>query len=347
MAIDGALALTVIVREAPKLAEGKIACAKAGAIPALVGAIEALAGDASVWMLCEALAYIINGRADKTYNRADESVAAGAPLALANVLRNHADNPRACAFACLALTNIAWGGEDSRPEACMAVKGMAELLVKTLRCFEGDHSAAPNATSAIQALCYSTAITPQSTCRRDTFVKEDAPAALVAVLQRHAESADAVDAPKVCQRVCETLEVLADTPIHKDMCASAGAIPELVRVLRARAANPGVVASACDALFSISHGSPTSRSAAVAAGAIPLLRDALLDHPKNGIVCLQAARALSNIVWTNEAHRDQAKEAGVVPLLVEVCTNHPGRTKKAAAVALEKLGFKDNGEETA
>ena len=345
--------LKAIALEAPALAEGSNACEEAGAFPALVAALTAHAEDAEVCQsACDTLAFITYSGTDKTFHRADAAVAADAPLVLAEVLRSHAGNPDVCALVCLELSNIAWGGADRRPQACVAVEGMAELLVSTLRRHEDNLSVAPFVVRALKNLCFSFTLTAASSARKDLFVREGAIGALVAVLQQHAASGDS-RVSELFESACEALKVLSDSPARKEKCAVA--IPTLVSTLKGRAADPGVVSYACGALFSIAHSSNPRRDATVAAGAIPLLRDALRDHAEDEAVCRQAARALSNLVWTNQAHRAAAIKEGVIPYLVAACTapstpfkRHNSAVGMAiASEALMKLGYNEKGDKLA
>ncbi len=307
------------------------ACAAAGAVPALVGALARHAGEADVCGSASIALQNIITAGDSDEHR-DACAEAGAISALVGALTRHAGEAGVCQSASAALGNIAAGSEAHR-DACAAA-GAIPALVDALTRHAGEVGVCNSASAALWS------IAACSVARMDACAAAGAIPALVDALTRHAGVAG------VCERASGALQNIAlGSDAYRDACATAGAIPALVDALTYHAGEAGVCNSASGALVIIASGSDAHRDACAEAGAIPALVGALTRHAGVAGVCACASGALAWIVWTSPAHRRTAVALGAVRRLAAAWSAHPS-AKNNAHIALEKMGYRYNGTVT-
>ena len=367
----GAAALRAIT-----LAAGaRDACATAGAIPALVGALTRHAGEAGVCNNAStALGNITAG--DSGGRHVDACATAGAIPALVSALTRHAGEAGVCDNASWALANITatsnahraacatagaipalvgaltrhaadvcWyasralgniaASSDAHRDACVTA-GAISALVGALTRHAGSAILCNNASAALGNIARG------NDAHRDACATAVAIPALVGALTRHAGEADVCNS---ASRALANITAGDSGGRHEDACATAGAIPVLVGALTRHARKVDVCSSASAALLNITHASNAHRDACAAAGAISALVGAMTRHAGEASVCNSASGALAFITASSDAHRDACATAGAIPALVGALTRHAGEAGvcNSASIALANITAGDSG----
>jgi hypothetical protein len=218
------------------------ACAEAGAIPALVGALTRHAGEAGV---CQNASGALQNITLTSDAHRDACAAAGAISALVGALTRHAGEAGVCERASGALRNIAAGNSGGRLEDACAAAGAIPALVSALTRHAGVAVVCQKASGALMN------ITNGSDARKDACASAGAIPALVGALTRHAGLAF------VCQYASGALLCIVWTsPAHRRAAVAAGAVPCLSA---AWSAHPSAKTSAHGALEKLGYrdnGSP-------------------------------------------------------------------------------------------
>ena len=208
VAEEGARALWSIAHEAAE----RQPCMAAGAVPALVAALQAHPSVAAVAEhACGALCCIAfdPGGGEAAHAGARACVDAGAAPALVAALLAHPSEPAVAVNACAALMNIAFGDNCEAP--CVAA-GAVPALLAALKAHPSVPAVAEKACGALRNIASIPAGQAASAAAAPT---------LVAALGRHfSEGA-------VAQAACQALCNIAAIPAGREACVAAGAAPLL------------------------------------------------------------------------------------------------------------------------
>ena len=358
VAAAGAIALYEIASN-----KGGEDCIDKGAVPALVAALKAYPGEASVAEnACRALLWIARlpavqeacvaagavpalvaalkaypGEADVAETACDAlfciahnevggeaCVEAGAVPALAAALKAHPSLVAVAETACGALRDIAF--TPSGKKACKEVA--APAVVAALTAHLSVASVARRACGALQAISWGN-FAGQMSC-----TVSGALPALIAALEAHPGEA------AVAERACETLcNITCVSPPAIQFCLSLGA--EKVLLQAAQASHPSASPAACWALCNISPAACTDFRI-VSSAVSSITSESCMKEDGDPVGTIYCCWSLSNIA-SKDTGRACCVLAGAVPLLAAAFSAHTRDARQWAHDTLSKLGYKDDG----
>jgi hypothetical protein len=289
-------ALSNLTRE-PELEANRSRAFAAGAVPALIAALDMHVADASVARFCASALNCIISDSDK---RRRATGAAGA-VALVAVMRAHPAQVPLQKDACGALAAV-----------CRDVEA---------------HAAAAAAAGALPLMVAVLAAHP-----REAELHHEACTALGIVCAHDASRRTAAGAAGVVEAIAA---YLMDVPANTARAAAAGAVAATTEAMRAHPTNGNILLSGCTMLLGLIKAHAPSLDAAVAAGAIEAATSSLLAAsvvclPACSMLHIPGVRLLLQLVQGSEERCARAVRAGALQLRDDAPAENQTQTLAAA-----------------
>ncbi|PIN25860.1 Karyopherin (importin) alpha [Handroanthus impetiginosus] len=218
---------------------------------------------------------------------------------------------------------------DWHQDLVREVRAQVEILDSTFSAAENDRAAAKHAIHALSELA-----------KNEDIVNVIVDCGAVPVLVKHLQDPPPVREGDSGRRPFEhevekgsafTLGLLAIKPEHQQLIVDAGALPQLVDLLKRHKvglswAVSGVIRRAADAITNLAHENSSIKSHVRIAGGIPPLVELLEYNDRK--VQRAAAGALRTLAFKNEENKNQIVECNALPTLVlmlqseDACIHH-------------------------